>query len=199
MLFFVNLENDIVSIKKKERIIKVLSKECEERGTDATGVAYLENNKINIYKKALPAHKMRFKFKSNPSVVMGHTKMTTQGSEKNNINNPPFYSEKLNFALAHNCVLYNNKTLRKTEKLPDTKIETDSYIALQLIEKQKTLNFDSIKYMAEKVEGSFCFTMLSNDNELYIIKGDNPMCIAKFNGFYVYASTEDILLKALKS
>ncbi len=187
-----------LSIKNKEKIIRVLSKECEARGTDATGIAYMTGNKMTIYKKALPAHKIKFKFKSNPQVIMGHTRMTTQGSEKNNINNHPFYSNELEFALAHNGVLYNDKTLRKTEKLPDTKIETDSYIAVQLIEKQKTLNFETIKYMAEKIEGSFCFTILSNDNELYIVKGVNPMCIAKFNGFYVYASTEDILLKALK-
>ena len=187
-----------LSIKNKEKIIRVLSKECEARGTDATGVAYMTGNKMTIFKKPLPARKMKFKFNSNPSVIMGHTRMTTQGSEKNNINNHPFYSENLEFALAHNGVLYNDKTLRKTEKLPDTKIETDSYIALQLIEKQKALNFETIKYMAEKVEGSFCFTILSNDNELYIVKGDNPMCIAKFNGFYVYASTKEILTKALK-
>ena len=187
-----------LSVRNKEKIIKVLSKECEARGTDATGVAYMTDNKMTIYKKALPAHKMRFKFKSNPAVIMGHTRMTTQGSEKNNINNHPFYSNEIGFALAHNGVLYNDKTLRKTEKLPYTKIETDSYIALQLIEKQKTLNFDTIKYMAEKVEGSFCFTILSKDNELYIVKGDNPMCIAQFNGFYIYASTKEILTKALK-
>lgn len=95
-------------------------------------------------------------------------------------------------------MLYNDKTLRKTEKLPKTKIETDSYIAVQLIEKMKTLSFETIKYMAEKVEGSFCFTILNKNNELYIIKGDNPMCIAHFKGFYVYASTEIILAKALK-
>lgn len=190
--------NKCLSIKQKEKIIRVLSRECEARGTDATGVAYIANDKINIYKRPLPAHKMRFRLNGNPNVVMGHTRLTTQGSEKNNINNHPFYSEKLGFALAHNGVLYNDKSLRKTEKLPSTKIETDSYIAVQLIEKMKTLSFETIKYMAEKVEGSFCFTILNKNNELYIIKGDNPMCIAHFKGFYIYASTEIILAKALK-
>lgn len=190
--------NKCLSIKQKEKIIRVLSRECEERGTDATGIAYLSGNKMNIYKKPLPAHKMRFRLNGNPNVVMGHTRLTTQGSEKNNINNHPFYSEKLGFALAHNGVLYNDKALRKTEKLPSTKIETDSYIAVQLIDSKNALNPDTIKYMAEKVEGSFCFTILSQENELYIVKGDNPMCIAKFNGFYIYASTKEILVKALK-
>lgn len=182
-----------LSIRNKENIIRVLSKECEARGTDATGVAYMTGNKMTVFKKPLPARKMKFKFNSNPSVIMGHTRMTTQGSEKDNFNNHPFYSNKLGFALAHNGVLNNDKTLRKTEKLPNTKIETDLYIAVQLIEKQKTLNFNSIKFMAEKVEGSFCFTVLSNSNELYIVKGDNPMCIVHFNGVYIYASTKEIL------
>ncbi len=79
-----------------------------------------------------------------------------------------------------------------------TNIETDSYIAVQLIDKQNTLNFKNLKYMAEKIEGSFCFTVLSKDNELYFVKGDNPMCIAHFNGFYIYASTKEILTKTLK-
>ena len=190
--------NNTLSVRQKERILKILSKECEARGTDATGIAYKAGDEMIIYKKPLPAHKMRLKLKGNPSVIMGHTRMTTQGSEKNNINNHPFYSEKLGFALAHNGVLYNDVTLRKTDKIPVPKIETDSYIAVQLIEKKNTLNFETIKYMAEKVEGSFCFTILNKNNELFIVKGDNPMCIAHFKGFYIYASTEAILTKALK-
>ena len=35
-----------------------------------------------------------------------------------------------NTALAHNGVLYNDEWLRKSEKLPSTKIKTDSYIAV---------------------------------------------------------------------
>ena len=41
-----------------------------------------------------------------------------------------------------------------------TSVETDSYVAVQLLEQQKTLDFDSLQAMAEKVEGSFVFTVL---------------------------------------
>ena len=50
--------------------------------------------------------------------------------------------------------------LRKRLPLPFTKIETDSYVAVQLLEQKKTLDFASLKYMAEQVEGSFTFTVL---------------------------------------
>ncbi|MCD8090204.1 MAG: hypothetical protein LUD81_06220, partial [Clostridiales bacterium] len=188
---------NILNVKQKEGIIKVLSVECEARGTDATGVAYVYKDRIIIYKRSLRASKMNIYFKGNPSVIMGHTRLSTQGSEKINCNNHPFLSKNKDFALAHNGVLYNDILLRQTEKLPMTKIQTDSYIAVQLIDKKNVLSFDSLKYMAEKVEGSFCFTVLDKDNSIYIVKGDNPMAIARFNGFYIYASTADILKKAL--
>lgn len=60
----------------------------------------------------------------------------------------------------HIGVLYNDDILRKYHKLPITDIETDSYVAVQLIEQKRALNFDSLSYTAEEVEGSFCFTVL---------------------------------------
>ncbi|MBR4021835.1 MAG: glucosamine 6-phosphate synthetase, partial [Ruminococcus sp.] len=84
--------------------------------------------------------------------------------------------------------------------IPDTHIETDSYAACQLIETQGKLDFDSLKYMAETVEGNFTFTILDNENSLYIVKGSNPMCLLHFEalGIYIYASTESIMKNALK-
>ena len=54
--------------------------------------------------------------------------------------------------------------------------------------------------MAEKLEGSYTFTVLSDKDELYFIKGDNPMCLYHYpeRGLYVYASTEGILRTALQ-
>lgn len=79
-------------------------------------------------------------------------------------------------------------------------IETDSYIAVHLLEQQGKLNFDSLKNMAELVQGSFCFTALDENNTLYLVKGSNPMCLLHFAelGLYIYASTESILKKALQ-
>jgi Glucosamine 6-phosphate synthetase, contains amidotransferase and phosphosugar isomerase domains len=187
-----------LSAKRKEKIIKVLSRESEVRGTHATGVAYLTGDKMTIFKRPKAAHSMHFKFDTNPQVIMGHCRFTTQGTEKNNENNHPFYSRKLDFALAHNGILYNDVILRQRENIPKPSIETDSYIAVQLIEQKNTLNFDSLKFMAEKVEGSFCFTVLDSKNNIYLIKGDNPLAIVDAGGYYIYASTETILASALK-
>jgi hypothetical protein len=84
--------------------------------------------------------------------------------------------------------------------LPDTRIETDSYVAVQLLEQQNCVNAESLKTVAETVRGSFVFTVLRSDNTLFLVKGDNPLTILHFPeyGFYVYASTMDILLRALQ-
>lgn len=136
------------------------------------------------------------------NVIMGHTRMTTQGTEYRNHNNHPFLGQAGTdaFALAHNGVLQNDLQLRKDMKLPTTKIETDSYIAVQLLEQAGELSFASLQSMAEQLVGSFTFTVLSDKDELYFVKGDNPMCIYHYpaRGLYLYASTETILKKAIR-
>ena len=188
--------------KQLNKMVAVLSKACEARGTDATGIAYNYNDRLCIFKRPLPAHRMHFRIPDGVHHIMGHTRMTTQGDEKFNFNNHPFLGKTINtdFALAHNGVLYNDEILKIRGHLPETKIETDSYVAVQLIEKKKTLCTDSLKFMAEQLEGSFTITVMDKDNNLYFVKGDNPMCIYHFKdkGIYIYASTEEILLKALQ-
>lgn len=188
--------------KQRSAILSTLSVACEERGTDATGISYNVDDKLCIYKRPLPARFMWFRVPMQVAVVMGHTRMTTQGAEHRNYNNHPFPGKAGNtaFALAHNGVLYNDARLRKELNLPRTKIETDSYIAVQLIERAKKLSFESLRNMAEQLEGSFTFTILSEQDNLYFVKGDNPMCIYHYpaRGLYLYASTEEILKKAIR-
>ncbi len=83
--------------------------------------------------------------------------------------------------------------------LPKTKIETDSYAAVQLIEKEKELSFTSIRKMAEYVKGSFSFSILDEHNNIWLVKGDSPVSILYFTEIkmYVYASTDEILYKSI--
>lgn len=197
---FVNY-GDKLKIRQLKELVKALSIESEVRGKDASGIAYVKNGEMTIYKQAKPAHKMRFYFPSDTKILIGHTRMTTQGSPKKNYNNHPFLGKTKDgyFALAHNGVLYNDSMLKGGEGLPNTYIETDSYVAVQLLEKYGELNFETIAKMSESVFGSFVFTMLSDDNTLYISKGDNPLCLLHFKelGLYVYSSTKEIMSKAI--
>lgn len=201
-LFGLHNYSNSLSRKQKGKILSVLSVACEERGTDATGIAYNSGGSLSIYKRPLPAHLMWFRVPEDTKAVMGHTRMTTQGSESRNCNNHPFpgRANQTAFALAHNGVLHNDVRLRKKLGLPATRIETDSYVAVQMIEQSGELSLTSLGAMAEQLEGSFTFTVLTSGDELYFVKGDNPMCIYHYpeQGLYLYASTEEILRKALR-
>ncbi|MBS4881323.1 MAG: class II glutamine amidotransferase, partial [Firmicutes bacterium] len=169
----------------------------EERGTDAAGIAYHAGGRLHIMKKAKPAHVLRFRIPLETSVVMGHTRYATQGDAKKAYNAHPFQGQIGNkkFALAHNGVLLNDRLLQQAEDLPKTHIGTDSYVAVQLLEKQNALNFNSLRKVAEEVQGTFVFTVLDAQDNLYFVHGDNPLCLYHFpkQGIYVYASTQSIL------
>ena len=198
---FVNYKN-WVSGEKLKQLVKSLSVRSEERGTDASGIAYVRDGEIVIYKKPGPAHDNDFYFPPDTKILTGHNRMTTHGNAEFNCNNHPFEGKTADghFALCHNGVLYNYSYVKMAEKLPQTKIETDTYVAVQLIEKYGRLNFSTVAQMCETLEELFLFTILGDDNSLYIAKGGNPICLLHFErlGLYLYTSTGSIMKEVLK-
>ena len=50
------------STRQREKILKVLSRECEVRGKDATGFAYLYRGEMSIYKRPEPASRLHLRY-----------------------------------------------------------------------------------------------------------------------------------------
>lgn len=193
-------------MKGAERLATLLSHASAVRGTHATGVSYVMDGTINIDKAPESAYKFKIAVPTDTITVMGHTRYTTQGNEKYNYNNHPFRGTTKkygSFALAHNGIIQNDRGLKSTYDLPKTKVETDTYVAVQLIEKYcregGAFGLEAMKYMADKVYGMFTFTVLDENNKLYIVKGDSPISILHFKniGLYIYASTRQILMEAI--
>ena len=182
-----------------QKLVQALANASEVRGNHASGIAYNRDDCLSIFKRPKPAHKLCFRIPEGTAAVMGHTRLTTQGDQKHNYNNHPFRGHAgTDFALAHNGVIYNDDQLRRQKLLPDTHIETDSYIAVQLIESQKELTFDLLRYAAEQVRGYFTFTLLDTTNNLYFVKGESPLYLVHFPslGLYIYSSTKEIMAAA---
>lgn len=188
-------------LPKKDELINALAQESALRGMDATGISYNSNSRLHIFKKNKSAYQLKLKVPEDAAAVMGHTRHTTQGNEKKNDNNHPFLGKTKDgyFSLAHNGVLMNDCDLRTAKRLPKTKIETDSYVAVQLIEQKNRLNMAVLKEMAETVAGSFSFSILDDKDNLYLMKGDSPIALLHFPKLklYVYASTAQILWRAI--
>lgn len=177
-----------------------LATESAVRGTDATGIAFNGAKGMCILKDSKSAYQMNFKHPDNVGALVGHTRHRTCGSRKN-LNNHPFAGRcrQSRFALAHNGVLYDTDTLKTTFSLPNSRIETDSYVAAQLLEHKGYLDLDSVKFVAENIKGSFSLSVLTSNNDIFLVRGDNPLSIIRFPNLkmIVFASTDEILYKAI--
>lgn len=114
-----------VPMRTLQKMVQALANASEVRGHHASGIAYNHNGRLSIYKRPKPAHRLRFRIPDETAAVMGHTRYTTQGSQKRNCNNHPFRGNAgTEFALAHNGVLYNDTELRlrhnRAESTPET-------------------------------------------------------------------------------
>ena len=198
---FVNYKH-LLSGQQLKELVRNLSIASEVRGTDASGIAYVKNGYLSVYKTPKPSHEVDFFFPSDTTILTGHTRWTTQGSAKNNCNNHPFVGNTADgsFALCHNGILRNDKELAVQYHLPKTEIKTDTYVAVQLLERHSSLCFETIAEMCETVRGDFVFTILNDDNTLYIAKGNNPICLIHSErlGLYIYSSTSEIMTESLK-
>ena len=67
-----------------------LAEQSAVRGTDATGIAFCKNGNISIVKEAKSAYRLDLKHPDNTTALIGHTRHSTQGSERKNYNNHPF-------------------------------------------------------------------------------------------------------------
>jgi hypothetical protein len=193
--------NDFLCANLKRKLIRSLLIAGQVRGRDASGIAFLNGNDLRIIKAGKPARRFRFYLPEKTKIVIAHNRAASQGSPRHNFNNHPLsgHAGDQTFTLCHNGVIWNDEQLRKQFSLPPTPIETDSFIACQLLEQYGKLDFESLKWIAETVKGSFSFTLLDDLNNLYIIKGINPIELVLFEeiGVYVFASTEEILNRAL--
>ena len=187
--------------KDLARLTNELAFESAIRGTDACGIAYRKGKRIHIDRYPKAAYNVHFKHSDDVRVLIGHTRHATQGEAAKVCNDHPFFGRAgiTGFALAHNGILTNDRELRKKYALPRTEIETDSYAAVQLLEAETAFGVPAIRRMAEAVRGSFSFSILDDRDRLYLVKGDSPLALLHFpkEQIYVFASTEDILWRAL--
>jgi len=188
-------------------LMKSLGISGEDRGTDATGLGYSLETSVGYSKRAVKASNFNWFTpeldEDNHLMWIGHTRKTTQGDEGKVFNNHPFLSEDYGVLLTHNGTIYNDTTLKNKEGLPDTEIETDSYVILQLIEnmcfmKKKTeIDIEIIKEVVEMLRGSFALSILTYD-KLYLLRHKKPLNILYDRDNLVYASTTDMLEDGLK-
>ena len=157
----------------------------EYRGYDSSGIAFLENDKIDVVKTLGRISNLREKLENEyknktSNIGVGHTRWATHGVPSDE-NSHPHLSMNSKFAVVHNGIIENYLHL-KEELLNKNfvfKSETDTEVIPQLLEDLDDGDFLSTVFkMRAKVKGSYAFGILRQDtNELIGTRKESPLIV----------------------
>jgi predicted glutamine amidotransferase len=169
-----------------------------DRGTDATGIAIVEDKKIRVIKEDMPSDKFIKKHYiglkkeiSKASIVIGHTRLATQGHQRDNNNNHPIIGKK--YVMVHNGTC---SSMTRVTGYP-YKGTVDSEVLLSYVEER------GMKKGLEELQGSAAIALIKEGDPLtvHLWRHNNPLWIAydPNKKTIFFASTEDILKEGLSN
>ena len=176
------------------------------RGTDAAGVAVIrKDSTFKLFKRPGPAaglvaDKLYWQIldiDNKVTVLLGHTRQKTRGSELNLLNDHPL---RCNAVLGtHNGWLANADHLVKSLRLPRV-AEVDSEVLFRLVDRSE--NDREFKSLLARCRGriSAAFVRLAEPDRLRLLKGDMPLHAAhvpRLRGVF-YASEAWMLRSVLE-
>lgn len=173
------------TIPDKDKITMMFSL-LESRGRDASGYAFIRDNNLFVNKAPIKSSEMiktkEWKDLVLPKIFIAHTRMKTQGSERDPRNNHPLFS-KSGLAIVHNGVIYNDKEIF-AKKPRCGQVDSEAILAILSANKKG----DKIKRLFDLIEGSFAVAVIDKNNPdlLTLIKHDNPV--------ELYLDTKDDIL-----
>jgi glutamine---fructose-6-phosphate transaminase (isomerizing) len=171
--------------KVKQKLIKMLKK-LEYRGYDSSGIAYFNNNSIEVIKKLGQIKELEnfIDFKNDSySIGIGHTRWATTGIP-NEANAHPHLSNDKSIAIVHNGIIKNYEELKDKLIKDGFKFysQTDTEVIANLLQKNMSENNDIIKSLSKlnsMLNGSYALACLFNKdkNSIYVIKNESPLYI----------------------
>lgn len=197
----------VAYIGKKEAypiLIKGL-KRLEYRGYDSAGIALLNNQEINLYKKQGKVANLE-EFAADKdrggSVGIGHTRWATHG-EPNDVNSHPHYSSDNRIALIHNGIIENYGPLKEEliQRGYTFKSETDTEVLVHLIDdiqqKEGVSLAEAVRLALHSVIGAYAIVILSVDNprQLIAARKSSPLVVGIGNegDFYLASDATPII------
>jgi len=156
----------------------------QTRGTDAAGVAVIKRDStFRLFKRPGPAEvlvaeKLYWRvldLDNKVTVLLGHTRQKTRGSERNLLNNHPVRAGAC--LGTHNGWLANADHLVKSLRLPRV-AEVDSEVLFRLIDRSR--DDREFRSLLARCRGriSAAFVRLDEPGSLRLLKGDMPLYAA---------------------
>ncbi|MBD3311253.1 MAG: hypothetical protein GF349_01995 [Candidatus Magasanikbacteria bacterium] len=195
--------------KELEKFTQKLFKFSESRGKEASGLARLFPKKIDVIKEPFPSsfltkiHKFKkiISEKSDSFVIMGHTRLVTNGTLEKKENNQPVVREDI--VTVHNGIIVNEKDIWSEIKDVEREFEVDTELIPVLLRKYLK-NGDSfsiaISKTFSKIEGmaSICAFFTDSDHILLATNNGSLYFLKDKNNYLIFASEYNILKSLCK-
>jgi len=182
--------------KDNKAISKTISclEKLEYRGYDSAGIAYINNNQINIVKEQGRIKKLKDKldFNLESNIAIAHTRWATHG-EANATNAHPHKVGSV--TIVHNGIIENYIELK--EKLISEgyvfKSETDTEVACATIDsiyKKDNNILNTLNEFTKVAKGSYALGIIFDDdlNCLYALRKDSPLILGVADNSFFIAS-----------
>jgi len=189
----------------------------ESRGKEASGIAIRTADSIYIYKQPIAPSAFIKSEKYNrlfnslnkktdiggtskiPLVILGHSRLVTNGQQELNQNNQPVIKD--NAIGVHNGIIVNDGTLwkkfPKIAKMYD--VDTEVFLSLiQMFDKEGCSLTDSARNTFRNIEGSVSAAVIFNNNNLSLLltnTGSLYICTNSEGNVLLFASEKYILKK----
>ncbi len=173
-------------------------KRLEYRGYDSAGIALLNDNGIEIFKKQGKVVKMEGIVPSNKpksTVGIGHTRWATHGIPSDE-NSHPHYSQSKKIAIIHNGIIENYASLKESLQKRGFifNSDTDTEVLVNLIEDIKlseNVNLaEAVRIALNQVVGAYAIAVIEegNHDQIVVAKKGSPLVIGIGESEYYIAS-----------
>ena len=178
--------------------------QLQNRGYDSSGLAVINNTKIDVYKYASTTENTSIQKLSNTdfdrneniSIGIGHNRWATHGG-KSDINAHPHISNDRMFALVHNGIIENYMELKEFLQTHDYEFysQTDTEIIVNLISYFYSIyknTYDAIKNTICKLHGTYGLIIMNvNENDrIYCVKNGSPLLVGITNEYGIITSEQ---------
>ena len=156
-------------------------KSLEYRGYDSAGIAFINNNKVEVLKEEGKIDNLEslINYDLNSIISIAHTRWATHGAA-NKINAHPHSAGKI--TLVHNGIIENYEELKNKYKDYKFISETDTEVIAVLINELYSEYKDMLKTLNKAIEilkGSYALAIINSDypNTLYAVRKDSPLIV----------------------
>ena len=173
-------------------------KRLEYRGYDSSGIALLNENQIEVFKKQGKVVEMENLVLSaglKSTLGIGHTRWATHGAP-NNINSHPHYSNSKRLAIIHNGIIENYATIKEglLKRGYTFESETDTEVLVNLIEDVLVHTHvslaEAVRIALNQVVGAYAIAVVEQGNidQIVVAKKGSPLVIGVGDKEYFIAS-----------